>query len=339
MSEMQRRAEYLSLLQREDPLQELQGLLWIQGHLSDARGDPIEGNRGRSIGAHPVKPATAITDRAKRYRANRNPPPGPRRCTFCARRKNVDIDHVTGDETDDSPANKMYLCRPCNTAKGIVQARNRIGTRTRQFNPHTIKVPTFAEFKHHAAVLLGVIPGDAAQATAAIHATPPEKRAAYSGRIESANPFRSEAQERKFFAMASRGEISQATLKKFMRDNPAAPTYAQYGFAVASHQRGAHDEGGAIIHATPASVRHRYALKIAETKRQRRGNPLFAPQERIDVRKHKSVRYGLEVDITGRGQFVEQGLFDTKRQAETEGRRIAKKEGMRYHVKVTRDRR
>jgi hypothetical protein len=220
-----------------------------------------------------VKPASMITDRAKRYRANRNPPPGPRRCTFCARRQNIDIDHVTGDESDDSPANKMYLCRACNTAKGIVQARNRIGTRTRQYNP--AKVPTFAEFKHHAAVLLGLAPGDAAKATAAIHATPPGKRAEFSGKIEEANPFKSEAQRRKFFAMAARGEISQATLKKFIKGNPAAPTYAQYGFAVASHRRGAHDEGGAIIHATPKNLRHKYAKQIAATKRARRGSVPF----------------------------------------------------------------
>lgn len=221
-----------------------------------------------------LKPAAAITDRAKRYRANRNPPPGPRRCTFCARRKNIDIDHVTGDESDDSPANKMYLCRPCNTAKGITQARNHIGRRTMQFNP-VIRIPTFAEFKHHAAVLLGVAEGDPAKATAAIHATPPEKRAEYSGKIEQANPFKSDAQRRKFFAMASRGEISQATLKKFMAGNPAAPTYAQYGFAVASHQRGAHDEGGAIIHATPPALRRKYAGQIAATKRARRGSVPF----------------------------------------------------------------
>jgi hypothetical protein len=220
-----------------------------------------------------VKPAHAITDRAKRYRANRNPPPGPRRCNFCASRRNIDIDHVTGDESDDSPQNKMYLCRPCNTAKGIVQARNRIGARTRQYNP--IKVPTFAEFKHHAAVLLGVAPGDAARSTAAIRATPPEKRTEYADKIEAANPFKSEAQRRKFFAMAERGEISHATLEKFIRGNPAAPTYAQYGFAVASHKRGARDEGGAIIHATPANLRHRYAVQIAATKRERRGSVPF----------------------------------------------------------------
>lgn len=219
-----------------------------------------------------MKPASSITDRAKRYRANRNPPPGPRRCTFCASRQNVDVDHITGHESDDSPENKMYLCRPCNTLKGITQARNRIGTRTRQYNP--LKVPSFAEFKHHAAVLLGLASGDAAAATAAIRATPPEKRAEYSGRIEKANPFRSDAQRRKFYAMAARGEISAATLKKFSRDNPAAPpTYQQYAYGVSIHDKKthAHDEGGAIIHATPPALRHRYAQKIAETKRQRRG--------------------------------------------------------------------
>lgn len=76
-----------------------------------------------------------ITDRAKRYRANRNPPPGRKICNFCGRRKNIDVDHVTGNESDDTPANKIFLCRSCNTRKGITQARNRIGVRTRQYNP------------------------------------------------------------------------------------------------------------------------------------------------------------------------------------------------------------
>jgi hypothetical protein len=214
-----------------------------------------------------------ITDRAKRYRAHRNPPPGRKICNFCARRQNVDIDHVTGDESDDEPDNLMYLCRPCNTRKGIVQARNRIGTRTRQFNP--MKVPTFAQFKAHAAALLGIGPGDPTAATAAIRATPPEKRAEFAEKIEAANPFKSEAQRRKFFAMAERGEISQATLRKWKKGNPAVPTFTQYLHGVSIHKRGAHDEGGAIIHATPKAKRREYADKIAEFKRQRRGEVPF----------------------------------------------------------------
>lgn len=177
-----------------------------------------------------------ITDRAKRYRANRNPPPGRKICTFCARRENVDIDHVNGDEGDDSPENKMFLCRPCNTQKGIVQARNRIGVRTRQFNPW--KVPTFAEFKHSAAVLLGVAPGDVGEATERVRATPPEKRAAFAEKLAA---------------------------------NPEPPTYAQYAHAVSIHDKKhhAHDEGGAIIHATPPALRSKYARQIASKKKKR----------------------------------------------------------------------
>ena len=41
-----------------------------------------------------------VTDRALRYRANENPPPGPRRCCLCGSRRNVEIGHVSGNESD-----------------------------------------------------------------------------------------------------------------------------------------------------------------------------------------------------------------------------------------------
>jgi hypothetical protein len=223
-----------------------------------------------------VKPASDITDRAKRYRANRKPPPGPRRCNFCASRRNIDIDHITGTEEDEAPENLMYLCRTCNTLKGITQARNRIGVRTRQYNPEEAMQgrTTFDRFKHAAGILLGKIKGSAAAATEYLRRTRPDQRVRFGDRIEAANPFRSEAQRRKFYAMLGRGEISAATLKKFARGNPAAPTYAQYAHGVSVHQRGAHDEGGAIIHATPAALRRKYAAQIARTKAQRRGSEI-----------------------------------------------------------------
>lgn len=213
-----------------------------------------------------MKAAHEITDRAKRYRANARPPAGRKLCTFCASRKNIDVDHIDGDESDSTPENLMYLCRPCNTRKGIIQARNRIGVRTRQYNPHGA---TFEQFKQSAAVLLGLKPGDVGKATDRIKSTSPEKRAEYAERIEAANPFKSDSQRRKFFAMAARGEISQATLRKFLKGNPAAPTYRQYVHGVSIHQRGAHDEGGRIIHATPPGLRSRYARRIAATKKER----------------------------------------------------------------------
>ena len=242
-----------------------------------------------------------LTDRAKRYRAQHNAPPGPRRCNFCTTRKNVDIDHITGDESDGEPENLIYLCRPCNTLKGFTQARNKIGVRTRQYNPEAR--PTLAKFKHAAAILLGSIEGDVGAATAYIRSIAPEKRAQFAETMSKENP----------------------------------PTFAQYAHGVATHQRKAHDEGGAIIHSTPPELRSKYARKIASIKRQRGTNPLFAPQAQADAKKFRGASYGLEVDVTGRGHWEEQGLFPTRAQAEKEGRAIGRKEGMKYRVKITRD--
>lgn len=178
--------------------------------------------------------ARNITDRAKRYRANRTPPPGPKRCNFCPSRQNVDIDHVTGDESDGSPANLIYLCRSCNTTKGIIQARNRIGVRTRQYNGG---IPSLKRFKAAAAVLLGKGPGDVGEATELVRVTPPGRRAQYAAEI-ARNP---------------------------------APTYEQYLHAVTTHTPKAHDEGGAIIHATPARLRSQYAEKIWEARKAHGG--------------------------------------------------------------------
>lgn len=185
-----------------------------------------------------MKPASQLSDRAKRYRANRTPPPGPRRCNFCASRKNVDVDHITGDESEGEPENLMYLCRTCNTRKAVVQARNKIGIRTRQYNPQ--RSANFHEFRHAAMVLAGAEPGNASEATAILRATSPELRLKYSERIAAG-----------------------------MR-NPD-PDFAQYARAVSIHRRGAHDEGGAIIHSTPPALRSQYAREIAAIKQQRRG--------------------------------------------------------------------
>jgi hypothetical protein len=212
-----------------------------------------------------MKPVNQITDRAKRYRANKLKPAGPKRCSFCASRQNIDVDHITGNESDEDPGNLMYLCRSCNTTKGIVQAKNRIGVRTRQYNPE--KAVTWTEFKHAAEVLLGVVPGDVGKATETVRAATPPERERFADKIEAANPFKSEAQRRKFFAMASRGEISQATLRKFEAGNPAAiPTFGQYSYGVSIHKSKAHDEGGKIIHATPPATRSKYARRIARIK-------------------------------------------------------------------------
>jgi hypothetical protein len=186
-----------------------------------------------------VKPASQITDRAKRYRAQRNRPAGPKRCTVCSSRRNVDIDHISGDESDGEPENLMWLCRPCNVRKAILQQRNRIGVRTRQYNPQ--RAPGFKEFRNAGMILTGLAPGNVAEATAVIYQTPPAKRLEYAER-NAQNP---------------------------------VPTFKQYAFATSIHRRGAHDEGGEIIHATPPEIRSRYAKRIAEIKRGRMGSVPF----------------------------------------------------------------
>ena len=59
-------------------------------------------------------------------------------------------------------------------------------------------------------------------------------------------------------------------LDQSMRSNPDVPSFAQYAWAVSQHVRGAYDEGGAIIHATPKSKRREYADRIADIKRGKR---------------------------------------------------------------------
>ena len=60
-------------------------------------------------------------------------------------------------------------------------------------------------------------------------------------------------------------------------NNPpkSSPTFQQYAWAVSNHQRGEHDEGGAIIHATPRNKRIEYAKRIADIKSRRRGSVPF----------------------------------------------------------------
>jgi hypothetical protein len=76
-----------------------------------------------------------ITDRALRYRANRQPPPGPRICCLCGATRNVEVGHVNGHEEDTAAANLLWTCRGCNVRCGNTLRRAGIGRLTRQYNP------------------------------------------------------------------------------------------------------------------------------------------------------------------------------------------------------------
>lgn len=126
------------------------------------------------------KPVHAITDRAKRYRANSAgcKPPGPRRCHLCGARKNVDVHHLDGNEDHGRPENLLYACRSCNAAIGAAYKRQGIGKRTRQYNP--AKVPSFAEY---VAAVAAHRRGAWDKGGKVIHATPVDKRQEYAARI------------------------------------------------------------------------------------------------------------------------------------------------------------
>jgi hypothetical protein len=110
-----------------------------------------------------------------------------------------------------------------------------------------------SEWRRAVDVLRGEVDGSARQAVRTIRSTPPARRLEY--------------------------------LNQVMRRNPDVPTFKQYAWAVTQHQKGdyigsqqgfpefsegAHDEGGAIIHATPPAVRREYAARLAQSRKRRR---------------------------------------------------------------------
>jgi hypothetical protein len=96
------------------------------------------------------------------------------------------------------------------------------------------------------------------------------------------------------------------------------PTFEQYMWAVSNHSRGAHDAGGAVIHATPKHKRIEYARRIVtkaqQTKRERlddRWNPANPSQDFND--RDEAYAYAAELKRDG-----ESGVT-VKRESETRG--------------------
>jgi hypothetical protein len=152
-------------------------------------------------GARNRKPVSAITDRAKRYRANTPEcrPRGPRRCELCGSKRFLVVDHRDGNESNGSPENLRWLCKSCNTVNGAEMARAGKGKRTRQYNSALLALegveladqylgqarqrnPIFgaaspAEYLAALAVLEGSLDGDRIQARRLVHNTPAAIRA------------------------------------------------------------------------------------------------------------------------------------------------------------------
>jgi hypothetical protein len=76
-----------------------------------------------------------VTDRALRYRANQEPPEGPRVCGFCGSRQNVEVGHIDGHEENTEPENLIWTCRSCNVIAANVLRAAGLGRPTNQYNP------------------------------------------------------------------------------------------------------------------------------------------------------------------------------------------------------------
>lgn len=142
----------------------------------------------RVISNAPRKPVDQITDRAKRYRAQHDVQ-GPRRCVLCNGTRDLQVMHLSGDESDGEKRNLAYGCRSCNGKLSAAFKKIGAGVKTRQYNPGS--VPTYEQYKwavshgsrHYWKKGEGWVPGEHDDAGSIIHATPRAKRIEYAKRI------------------------------------------------------------------------------------------------------------------------------------------------------------
>lgn len=138
-----------------------------------------------------------VTDRALRYRANADPPPGEKICAFCGSKRFVEVGHIDGFEEHNEPENLVWTCRQCNTRMGIVFRDAGIGRRTHQYNPtksggalnigewiQAVGAITPHRGAKYAASRYGISSDmSTAQAVAMIRATPPWKRSEFANEL------------------------------------------------------------------------------------------------------------------------------------------------------------
>jgi hypothetical protein len=119
-----------------------------------------------------------VTDRAKRYRAQKNVK-GPKRCVLCGSKEDLGVMHLDGDESHGEPKNLAWGCRSCNQRLSHAFKRIGAGKRTKQYNPSQ-GIPTFGQY---AWAVSQHSRGAHDEGGAIIHATPRHKRIEYAERI------------------------------------------------------------------------------------------------------------------------------------------------------------
>jgi hypothetical protein len=135
------------------------------------------------------KPASELTDRALRYRANHPQclPEGPKRCMWCGKRNagtnppNIQVGHIDGDESNTSPENLAWTCRSCNQIVSNSMKRAGVGRPTNQYNPRrrTRGITDWREFQEALAITRGDTIGDVEKAAQHIRDTPMSRRSEF----------------------------------------------------------------------------------------------------------------------------------------------------------------
>jgi hypothetical protein len=136
------------------------------------------------IDAQQRNPNFQLTDRAFRYRANANPPDGPKQCAFCGSKQQIQVGHVDGHEENNEPENLIWTCRSCNMLHANTLRAAGYGRLTRQYNPAARGAETY---KQYALALMSMKGGSDAMTVPAavemVHHTSADDRSRFSREI------------------------------------------------------------------------------------------------------------------------------------------------------------
>ena len=209
-----------------------------------------------------MKPASQITDRAKRYRAN-VVHKKRKRCedrlpsgTLCGSRRNLGVGHRDGDESNNRPSNLFTQCKSCNGLQAAADKKAGRGVRTRQYNPARLS-------------------------DAAVDAyISPYRQHAHGSKYKFVSQVNGGALSLHRTLESARRNVRRILAKRSKR-NPGATNLAQYVQAAVDHTRGAHDEGGRVLHETPKSKRREFAREIAFRKGYRNPRPFIGPDGKV----------------------------------------------------------
>jgi hypothetical protein len=164
------------------------------------------------------------------------PQDAPAVCFACGVVRGLEIGHLDGHEENQAPENLAYTCRSCNVTCANTLRKAGAGRLTNQYNP--------ARNRTHYMNAVNVMLGRSRDMS-----------------------LRSAIQ-----TVQGTSHVNRAAYARGLKTNPGAETLGAYMSAVVDHRRGAHDQGGRIIHETPKARRSRFAREIARIKAERYGS-------------------------------------------------------------------